>query len=163
MQHGNIANQKTIQCIAIRAKATIVGIFGQKINELLNNKIHKYMKISGINYKITTRETILLETALNDCINIKIVPNEGFEGLLASHEWLGDDYIFASIYLNPKNGMWDLYEVINNFDDEKKISSSRDHFQAINQLKKLQDEIWGDAYRNPVIDTSEGVMLRQTN
>jgi hypothetical protein len=121
------------------------------------------MKINGINYKITTRETILLETALNDCINIKIAPNEGFEGLIASHEWLGDDYIFASIYLNLKDGTWDLYKVIDNFDDEKKISSSRDHFQAINQLKKLQDEIWGDAYRNPVIDTSEGVMLRQTN
>ena len=121
------------------------------------------MKINGENYQTTKRERILIETALNDCINIKILPNEGFEGLIASHEWLGDDYIFASIYLNPKNGMWDLFKVIDNFDDEKKIFSSRDHFQAINSLRKLQEEIWGDAYRNPVMDTSEGVMLRQTN
>jgi hypothetical protein len=121
------------------------------------------MKINGINYKTTTRETILLETALNDCINIKIMPNEGFEGLLASHEWLGDDYTFAAIYLNPKNGTWDLFKVIDNFDDEKKVSSSKNHFQAINSLRKLQDEIWGDAYRKPVMDTSEGVMLRQTS
>jgi hypothetical protein len=121
------------------------------------------MKINGNNYETTTRERILIETALNDCINIKILPNEGFEGLIASHEWLGDDYIFASIYLNPKNGMWDLYQVENEFDDEKKISSSRDHFQAINSLRKLQNEIWADAYRNPVMDSSEGVMLRQTN
>jgi hypothetical protein len=121
------------------------------------------MKINGINYKTTQMEMMLLETALNDCRNIKIVPNEGFEGLIASHEWLGDDYIFASIYFNPKNGMWDLYQVENEFDDEKKVSSSKNHFQAINQLKKLQHEIWGDAYTKPVMDASEGVMLRQTN
>jgi len=121
------------------------------------------MKINGINYKTTQREAMLLETALNDCINIKIVPNEGFEGLLASHEWNGGDYVFAAIYFNPKHGTWDLFKVIDNFDDEKKVSFSRNHFQAINKLKELQNEIWGDAYRKPLMDTSEGVMLRQTN
>ena len=121
------------------------------------------MKMNGIQYETTPKETRLLETALNDCINIKIIPNEGFEGLIASHEWQGDDYIFASIYLNPKNGMWDLYQVVNNFDDEKKISSSVDNFQAITQLKKLQEKIWGDAYRKPVLEPSMGVFLRTTH
>jgi len=120
------------------------------------------MKINGIQYKTTLKENSLLETALNDCSNIKIIPNEGFEGLIASHEWHGDDYIFASIYFNPKNGMWDLYEVENNFYAERKISSSVDNFTAINQLKKLQQKIWGDAYKKPVLEPSMGVFLRTT-
>lgn len=120
------------------------------------------MKINGIKYTLTTREKNLIETALNDCINVKIIPNEGFEGLIASHNWNNRDYIFSSIHFNTKNGMWDLYEIDGSFDNERKKCSCSSNFVAINNLKKLQNEIFGDAYRKPVLDSSEGVNLRKT-
>ena len=94
------------------------------------------MKINGIEYTLTKREKNLIETALNDCINVKIIPNEGFEGLIASHNWNNMDYIFASIHFNTKNGMWDLYEIDGSFDNERKKCSCSSNFVAINNLKK---------------------------
>lgn len=121
------------------------------------------MKVNGIKYETTPREQLLIETALNDCVNIKIVPNEGFEGLIASHEWRGRDYTFAAIYFNPKDGKWDVYSVDGNPHNESKVNSCLNHFQAINHLRKLQQEIWGDAYKKPVLEPSMGVFLRSTN
>jgi hypothetical protein len=121
------------------------------------------MKINGIKYGVTSREKILIETALNDCININILPNEGFEGLVAFHNHYGRDYLFASIYYNPKDGFWDLYSIDGNPHNEKKIGGFSNNFQAINALRKLQQEVWGDAYKKPVLDPSMGVFLRETN
>jgi hypothetical protein len=128
------------------------------IQEILE-ELHK-MKINGIEYEVTPREQNLIETALNDCINIHILPNDGFEGLIASHNHYGRGYLFAAIYYNPKDGAWDLYS-IDGPHDEKKVGSFSNNFQAINALRKLQQEVWGDAYRKPVLEPSMGVFLRE--
>lgn len=120
------------------------------------------MKINGIEYEVTAREQNLIETAFNDCININILPNEGFEGLIAFHNHNCREYQFASIYFNPKDGLWDLYSIDGNPHDEKKVGGFSNNFQAINALRRLQQEIWGDAYRKPILEPSMGVFLRST-
>lgn len=125
------------------------------------------IKINGAKYEVTWREKNLIETALNDLINVGIVPNEGFEGLIATHKWepvpgKPEDYIFAAIYFNPKTGLWDLYKVTNNFDDETKIMVGMTKDQAINRLRDFQHYIWGDAKRKTAGDPAMGVFLRET-
>jgi hypothetical protein len=125
--------------------------------------------INGTKYTgLIWPEKNLLETALNDLINVEVTPNEGFHGMLVSHRWEAspgrmEDYIFASVYWEPSTQTWSVYQVENNFANETKTASGLERPQGvIGCVKKMQREIWGDADRKPVMDVSEGVMLRAT-
>jgi len=107
---------------------------------------------------------LILQTAQNDMIDCEPYLLDEIHGVGIKHK--SSDYTFATIYWNPKTGFYDVWQAIpdvykgSDIDDEKRYSmNNKTHFSAINQARKLQHEIYGNAFHY-VTEYSEGVMLR---
>ncbi len=104
----------------------------------------------------------LVETAKNDCRNIEWSDSTWADGLVFSHLLDGRQASFAVVYWNPSTGWWDVYTA-DDADNEQLIRDKCNHFQTINEVRKIQAELfgWEDAYGKPVIEVSDGYARRE--
>lgn len=103
----------------------------------------------------------LVETAKNDCRNIEWSDNTWADGLVFTHLLDGRQAAFAAVYWNPSTGWWDIYTA-DDKNNEQLIRAKCNHFQAINEVRKLQAELfgWEDAYGKPVVEVTDGYARR---
>ena len=104
----------------------------------------------------------LADTASNDCRNIEWSDSTWADGLVFTHLLNGHQASFAAVYWNPSTGCWDVYES-DDTDNERLTRARCNHFQAINEVRKLQATLfgWEDAYGKPVLEVTQGYARRE--
>jgi hypothetical protein len=104
----------------------------------------------------------LITTAKNDCRNIEWTNSYWCDGFTFRHFVDGRLAPFAAVYWNPGASLWDVYNAADD-DNETLIRRHCNHFQAINEVRKLQAELFGhhDAYGKPVLEVSQAYAKRE--
>jgi hypothetical protein len=104
----------------------------------------------------------LINTAKNDCINIEWTDAYWCDGFTFRRMLDGRLTPFAAVYWNPGSQLWDVYNAADE-EDETLVRRRCNHFQAINEVRKLQAELfgWEDAYGKPVVEVTQGYARRE--